>query len=70
MSTMFMGSGSNLFLRRAAVEYVNGYDESFRRNQDIEFMTRVFYKYKLAFVDEMLLEIYQDENRTEKSYEE
>lgn len=58
MRTMFMGSGSNLLLRKKVVDYVGGYDESFVRNQDIEFMTRVFEKYKLAFVDEDLLEIH------------
>ena len=35
MRTMFMGSGSNLFLKKSVVDEINGYDESFVRNQDI-----------------------------------
>lgn len=63
MRTLFMGSGSNLLLRREVVDKINGYDESFIRNQDIEFLARVLEKYKLAYVDEILLSIYQDDDR-------
>ena len=70
MRTMFMGSGSNLFLRKQVVDEVNGYDESFQRNQDIEFLVRVLEKYKLAYVDEELLCIYQNENRVKRSFNE
>lgn len=69
MRTMFMGSGSNLFLRKSVVDEINGYDESFIRNQDIEFLVRVLEKYKLAHVDEMLLTIYQEGERPNRSYE-
>lgn len=69
MRTMFMGSGSNLFLRKSVVDEVNGYDESFIRNQDIEFLVRVLEKYKLAYVDEMLLTIYQEGERPNRSIE-
>ena len=69
MRTMFMGSGSNLFLRKSVVDEVNGYDESFIRNQDIEFLVRVLQKYKLAYVDEVLLTIYQEGERPNRSFE-
>jgi len=69
MRTMFMGSGSNLFLRKSVVDGINGYDESFVRNQDIEFLARVCEKYKIAFVDEVLLTIYQEGNRPVRTLE-
>lgn len=68
MRTMFMGSGSNLFLRKYVVDKVGGYDESFKRNQDIEFMARVFEKYKLAFVNEDLLEIHYEVRQFSRPY--
>jgi len=69
MRTMFMGSGSNLFLRKLVVDEINGYDESFVRNQDIEFLARVCEKYKIAFIDEVLLTIYQEGNRPKRTLE-
>ena len=69
MRTMFMGSGSNLFLRKSVVDEINGYDETFVRNQDIEFLVRVSEKYKLAHIDEVLLTIYQEGERPNRSYE-
>lgn len=70
MRTMFMGSGSNLFLRKSVVDEIRGYDESFERNQDIEFLVRVLENYKLAYIDEVLLTIYQEGNRREYTFEE
>lgn len=64
MRTFFLGSGSNLLLRKKVVDEICGYDESFKRNQDIEFLVRVLEKYKIAFIDEELLTIYQDSDRT------
>ena len=69
MRTMFMGSGSNLLLRKSVVDEVNGYDETFIRNQDIEFLVRVTEKYKLAYVDEVLLTIYQEGVRPNRTFE-
>lgn len=70
MRTMFMGSGSNLFLRKRVVDEIGGYDESFQRNQDIEFMARALENYKLAYIDEILLTIYQEGERKIRTYEE
>lgn len=69
MRTMFMGSGSNLFLRKSVVDEIGGYDESFQRNQDIEFMARALENYKLAYIDEILLTIYQEGNRVTRAFE-
>ncbi len=69
MRTMFMGSGSNLFLRKKVVDEINGYDESFIRQQDIEFMARALENYKLAFIDEPLLIIHQEVRDVHRTYE-
>lgn len=69
MRTMYMGSGSNLFLRKAVVDEIQGYDESFKRNQDVEFLARALENYKLAFVDEVLLFIHQEGNRKSTDFE-
>lgn len=68
MRTMFICGGSNLFLRKSVVDEVNGFDETFIRNQDIEFLVRVTEKYKLAYVDEVLLTIYQEGERFDRSF--
>jgi glycosyltransferase involved in cell wall biosynthesis len=69
MRTLFMGSGSNLLLRKKIVDEIGGYDESFARNQDIEFLARSLEHYKLAYIDEVLLTIYQERNRPVRTYE-
>ena len=66
----YVGSGSNLLFRKIAVDTVGGYDESFIRNQDIEFMARIFEHYKVAFVDKTLLLIHQEIRNTRRSFEE
>ena len=64
-----MGSGSNLLLRKCVVDEINGYDESFVRNQDIEFLARVCERHKIAYIDEVLLTIHQEGYRVTRSFE-
>lgn len=45
-----LGTGSNLFLSRKAVYDLNGFDESFLRRQDVEFMVRFYQKYKTVYI--------------------
>ena len=47
---LFVHAGSNLMIRRSVIEEINGFDESFKRNQDIEFLARILKKYKIAYV--------------------
>lgn len=70
MRTLFMGSGSNLLLRKSVADEINGYDESFQRNQDIEFTVRALEKYKIAYINEPLLMIHQEGRRVRNSFEE
>ena len=69
MRAFYVGSGSNLLSRKSVVDEINGYDVSFKRNQDIEFMARAFEKYKVAFVDEDLLTIHWEVRAIKRSYE-
>lgn len=48
----FVQGGSNLMLRKEVIEDIGFFDESFERNQDVEFLTRILQKYKIAYVDE------------------
>ena len=70
MRSLYIGSGSNLFFRRKVIEDVGFFDESFKRNQDLEYLVRVMSRYKMTYVDEVLLEIFYDINRVELSLEE
>lgn len=47
MGRMRVGS-SLVMIRRSVYDEFNGFDESFKRHQDWEFLTRIFTKYKLA----------------------
>ncbi len=70
MRTMYIGGGSNLFLKKGAIDEIAGFDESFIRNQDIEFLVRFTHKYKLAYIDEILLTIHQDGVRKKRTFHE
>ncbi len=48
-------TGSNLFVRADVVRELNGFDESFFRHQDYEFLVRFFLKYKLFALPEVLV---------------
>lgn len=58
MRNLMIAAGSNLFVRRSVVEELNGFDESFVRNQDLEFMARMLSKYKMACCKECALVIH------------
>lgn len=42
-------AGSNLLIRKDAFKAVGGFDESFIRNQDVELLTKLLSKYKIAY---------------------
>ena len=51
----FLGTGSNIFVRTDAYRELDGFDTSFLRMQDLEFMMRFFRKHKCAMLDEILI---------------
>ncbi len=48
-------TGSNIFVRKSVVDELNGFDGTFLRHQDYEFLVRVFEKYDLAAIAEPLV---------------
>ncbi|MCA1021061.1 glycosyltransferase family 2 protein [Halobacillus litoralis] len=51
MRNLFIHAGSNLMIRRKVFVEMDGFDETFIRNQDIEFLCRILSKYRIAYVN-------------------
>lgn len=49
------GGASTLVVRREIVDSINGFDESFDRHQDLEFLIRVLQEGKIGYIDEVLV---------------
>lgn len=58
MENLHTSAGSTLVVESDVVERIDGFDESFERYQDTEFLIRVLKQGKLAYVDEPLLRRY------------
>lgn len=48
MQNIMIAAGSNLTIRKDAFDSINGFDETFVRNQDHELLVRLLKKYKIA----------------------
>lgn len=70
MRSLYIGTGSNLFFSAKAVKEIGFFNESFRRNQDLEYLIRILEKYKMAYVDEVLMEAYYDIRQRKMPFEE
>lgn len=68
MRSLYIGSGSNFLVRKSIVDEINGYDESFNRNQDIEFLTRILEKYKFYYINEITLIVHYEARESKGSY--
>ena len=57
LDTFMLGNvrlcSSSIVLRKSVVDQVNGFDESFRRHQDWEFLIRILEHHKALYVDEV-----------------
>ena len=60
MRSLYIGTGSNLFFRRNVIDDIGLFDEQFKRNQDLEYLVRVLSKYKMAYVNEVLMQAFYD----------
>lgn len=69
MRSFYLGSGANIFVRREVIDKIGFFDESFRRNQDLEFLVRATKYFKVAYVDEVLMEIFYDIRTSNLTYE-
>lgn len=52
---MVIGTGSNIFIRSDIAKQINGFDGTFVRRQDIEFMIRVCHKGIIGFIPELMI---------------
>lgn len=57
LKTLAFGGGSTLLVTADAVAELDGFDESFERHQDVEFLLRLLQLGRLAYVDEILVDI-------------
>lgn len=67
---LYIGSGSNFLIRRENVIEVNGFDETYLRNQDLEFMSRILINYKIKYVDVVGFLIHNEIRESKFTYEE
>lgn len=66
---IYNGSGSNLLCRTEVARKIGGYDTSFLKRQDMEFMARMCRDYKLAYLDEDLLTIHYEIRENKLTYQ-
>ena len=59
MRNLMIAAGSNLLVRKSVFSELNGFDESFKRNQDLEFLVRLLQKHRLAYVKDLGLIVHQ-----------
>lgn len=64
------GTGSNLFIKKEVILKLNGFDTSFSRHQDWEFLVRFFRKWKIAYIDKILVIKYCQDNINKPNLEE
>lgn len=55
--------GSTLLVRKSVLKELNGFDPTFNRHQDWEFLIRFFRRYKIAYVNKIFVNIYRDDSR-------
>lgn len=67
--TWGIGTGSNPLYKKDVFDFVNGFDESFIRHQDIEFLVRFFRKNSIINVPEVLIERYIDSRINSVNYQ-
>ncbi|WP_277927059.1 glycosyltransferase family 2 protein [Adlercreutzia faecimuris] len=68
-SASCMGTGSNLFLRRSAIDETGSFDTSFKRNQDVEYMLRFLLNHKSIWRPDLDLVKGESATSNEQSYE-
>ncbi|MCR8968938.1 glycosyltransferase family 2 protein [Facklamia sp. 7083-14-GEN3] len=65
---LFIGSGSNFMIRKSVIDKIGVFDETFIRNQDLEFLVRALKSYKIKYVDEITFLIHNEVREMKFSY--
>lgn len=68
-SSECMGTGSNIFLRRSALDDTGLFDTSFRRNQDVEYMLRFLLRHESTWIHSLDLVKSESGTSNEQSYD-
>lgn len=69
MRSLYFCPGSNMFIRMKNVQQINGFDEEFRRNQDLEFLARLLETGKIAYIPEDTLIIHYEDNHSQSAFD-
>lgn len=64
--TFYISAGSNILVRKDIVDQLNGFNESFLRRQDLEFLIRASMLTKIAHVNKNCLIIHRDDRSNSK----
>ena len=67
--TWGLGTGSNPLYKKSAFDSIKGFDESFVRHQDLEFLVRFFRKHSIVNIPEVLIDRYIDSRINSVNYE-
>ena len=67
--SIYIGSGSNILVKTKVAKEVGGYDITFKRNQDLEFIVKILKNYKLAYIDESLFTIHYEIRDIKRNYQ-
>ncbi len=57
------GAGSTLLMKRSILKELDGFDITFSRHQDWELLIRFFRKYRLAYVNRILVKMHLDDRK-------
>lgn len=68
-SSECMGTGSNIFIKRSALNDTGLFDTSFRRNQDIEYMLRLLLRHESVWMHSLDLVKSESGTSNEQSYD-
>ncbi|MDN3643380.1 glycosyltransferase family 2 protein [Lutimonas halocynthiae] len=58
LDQVYIGASSNIFIKREVIDHVGLWDEELLRQQDLEFLIRVFDKYLTVFNPKIILKVY------------
>ena len=66
---LYLNAGSNLLIRTQVVKELGGFDDSFRRMEDLEFLIRVAERGKISCIPHYLLKINIHKNQIKVDYD-
>ncbi len=69
LDKLFIGASSNIFIKEEIIKKVGLWDEDLARQQDLEFLIRVFKYFEVVYNPELILKVYgHNDPKPEKSF--